>query len=234
MENFDACQRPVQKALGGSQIHTISERVVHVNNPRLRADLASEARRTILLQSELSALQASIQQENPSPSEAEADPESLISILENSISQKHALIQAKKDELGLLPEADLSDTATPSPTVDEQIADCMGRIARLRELLEGDNIDGDQELINVKARNAALIHRKTVELCELEEERRQKVAAQLDNAAPATETRVNPTKQSALPLKWELQKLQRRKAELLLSLKRLEKAVVLPNKRPPA
>jgi hypothetical protein len=232
MENENSTQSPIRKLRSGSPIQDITERVIQGNKARLRTELACEARRAILIQSQLAALQSRFQQRSPSASHV--DPESVISILESSIREKKVLIEARKAELFSLTDAHFSDAITKSPTklaVERQISECTRRIAQLKDSLEGDNIDKDQELIDLKARNVTLIQLKNGELGELQQ-RRQKCAARLDallnRAESAAEGKVNAMNaagQTASPLKRELQKLRRRKAELLLFIEKLQNGI---------
>jgi hypothetical protein len=169
-------------------------RVAEASPGRLRSELAYETRRAVLIESQLAELRAG--------PPGGADPGSAIATLEAAVREREALAEAKRAEL----------------RSGDAVAALERRVARLRECLEGDRIDGEQEIVDLRARHERAIQRAQGELGELARRRRQ-CAARLRCAQCDGEGRVNrahPVDETALAMARELRKLQRRREELLL------------------
>jgi hypothetical protein len=222
MQNVDIVQIAPRKRVA----QHIPERVTQGNKIRLQTDLAFEQRRNLLIQSQTAAIQARISQQTQAMADSNGIP-----ALEALIEEKKAIIEAKKSELFSLDDATFSQSIPKSPTrvaLDRQIAETSRRVALLKNAIDEDAIEKDQDIIDLRARNLTLIQIKNGELSDLQT-RRQKSTAALDALMKQSDDRkwahveaIQAIGDSTSPIKKEIQGLRRRQTELTLMIERLE------------
>jgi hypothetical protein len=229
MENTDIVQTSPRKRSTRVPLEDIAERVIQGNKTRLRTELAFEHRRNTLIQSQITAIQARINLQTQSAVNSDCIP-----ALEAIIQEKKEIIEGKKSELFSLDDATFSQSVPKSPTriaLDRQISEATRRLAALKNSFEGDGIEKDQEIIDLKARNLTLIQIKNGELNDLQS-RRQKCASALDVLMRQSDDRKEAHLQmiaalgdGSSPVKKEIQGLRRRQTELTLMIQRLQNGI---------
>jgi hypothetical protein len=168
--------------------------------------------------------------ENPVP---RSDLES-VALLEQQVREMKALIETKKMEVSSIPDASFAESPPVSPKkigLTLQIAEFSRRIVALRQVLDGDNIDNEKEVIDLKARNLTLIQINNTELGELRD-RRQKVLAELgrllEQSDTAREARMEAMENvmcATSPTKRRIQALRQRQTELNLMIEQVQDGI---------
>jgi cell division protein FtsB len=229
MENSDAGQTSPRKHLTRSIPDDIAERVIQGNKTRLRTEIAFEHRRNILIQSQIDAIQARLNLQNQPMAASDCLP-----ALEALIHEKKEIIAAKKSELFSLDDATFSPALLRSPTqiaLDRQIMETNQRVMTLKNSLDDDGIEKDQEIIDLKARNLTLIQIKNGEINDLQS-RRQKCASALDALMKQSDERkkayihsMEAIGDGISPIKKEFQALRRRQTELNLMIEQFQNGI---------
>jgi hypothetical protein len=158
----------------------------------------------------------------------------LIASLEQQVREMKALIEARKTEVSSIADTLFAESPPMSPKkigLTLQITESSRRIAALRQILDGDNIDNEQEVSDLKARNLTLIQMKNTELGDLRE-RRQKHSDKLDRLLEhsdiAREARTEAMENivcTTSPTKRRIQALRQRQTELSLMIEQVQDGI---------
>jgi predicted nucleic acid-binding Zn-ribbon protein len=145
-----------------------------------------------------------------------------------------AAVEAKKTEVSTIPNTLFTKSLLVSPKktgLTWQIAECSRRIAALRQVLDCDNIDNEQEVIDLKARNLTLIQMKNSELGDLRERRQKhsdklhKLLEQSDRTREARREAMENMICTTSPTKRRIQALRHRQTELNLMIGQVQDGI---------
>jgi hypothetical protein len=233
MENVNSVQTPPRKLLQSipTSGNRIAEKVIQTNRIRLRSSIACEQRRRIILQSQISALHIRLNEQDHSFSRLEEDA---IDILEQQIKLKRANLAVREAELAAFEDQFRRENLSKSTTksiMERQIAECIRRIDELKRDILEENIEKDQDIIDLRARNLTLIRIKNGELDALQR-RRQECSSQLDQLLNYSEG-VKKFKLKTMaaetaccsPMKRQIEGFRRRQAQLNLMIDQLQNGI---------
>jgi hypothetical protein len=216
MENVNSTQVSPGEISDGRHKRTV-HRVIEASKWKLDAELATEERQKLLLQSQIAAIQERVKQTGIPELQKE------IETLETKIETKRAILDSKSQDLLRVRENEQQLSIPKSPKtqqLEREIVNCRQRIVQMKADLEGDDFDQDSEIIALRARHLTLIQIKNGEI-EDTQIRLRKYSAGLSELLHHSDIRrdeklesIQAMMNSGSPMKRRLEFLNRRRNQL--------------------